>query len=223
LTQRSPDLQSLLALAEAAIHQAPDVEAPVHSTAARVFEALRAPSTQASSETARLPVCRHLPAALEHARRQPGPVGALADAFARIEPILNWQIRPGAETLGEPFLNGHANATIIGPEGLEVRHDVRVGVSLMAPHTRYPDHRHPPEENTDPDMNLSIHPARAIHRRLPPSVEKLSSGLWRQADRPWHEPGIGGLVYNPPNIVHAMRAREWPLLALWFLWTEPEP
>jgi quercetin dioxygenase-like cupin family protein len=201
LTQRSPDLQSLLALAEAAIHQAPDVEAPVHSTAARVFEALRAPSTQASSETARLPVCRHLPAALEHARRQPGPVGALADAFARIEPILNWQIRPGAETLGEPFLNGHANATIIGPEGLEVRHDVRVGVSLMAPHTRYPDHRHPPEE----------------------IYVVLSSGLWRQADRPWHEPGIGGLVYNPPNIVHAMRAREWPLLALWFLWTEPEP
>ena len=41
----------------------------------------------------------------------------------------------------------------------------------------------------------------------------------RQASGPWHEPGIGGLVYNPPNIVHAMRSAEGPLLALWFLWT----
>src|SRR5438128_5075647 len=28
-----------------------------------------------------------------------------------------------------------------------------------------------PEPLTDPDLNLSIHPARAIDRRLPPSVE----------------------------------------------------
>ena len=28
-----------------------------------------------------------------------------------------------------------------------------------------------PEPLTDPDMNLSIHPARATARRLPPSIE----------------------------------------------------
>ena len=28
-----------------------------------------------------------------------------------------------------------------------------------------------PEPLTDPDMNLSIHPARAIARRLPPSID----------------------------------------------------
>ena len=69
----------------------------------------------------------------------------------------------------------------------------------MAPETQYPDHRHPPEE-------IYI---------------VLSGGQWRQADGAWHEPGIGGLVYNPPNIVHAMRATNHPLLALWFLRTEP--
>ncbi len=47
----------------------------------------------------------------------------------------------------------------------------------------------------------------------------LSGGEWRQGSNPWHEPGSGGLVYNPPNIVHAMRSAELPLLALWFLWT----
>ncbi len=32
-----------------------------------------------------------------------------------------------------------------------------------------------PEPLTDPDVNLSIHPARATHRRLPPSVKERSS------------------------------------------------
>lgn len=138
-----------------------------------------------------MPVCSHLPAALEHARA----AGALVDAFAAIEPQLNWKIRDGAAAHGEHFLNGHANASIVGPEGIEIRRDVWIGVSLLAPHTQYPDHHHPPEE-------IYI---------------VLSKGQWRQASNPWHEPGVGGLVYNPPNIVHAMRSMDEPLLALWFL------
>jgi quercetin dioxygenase-like cupin family protein len=197
---RSPDLQLFLTSAEAAIRHGSGVDERMRMAAERMFSALHAPPTQAGRPgPTRLPACCHLPRALEHAHGQPGFVGALADAFAVIEPQLNWKVRAGAETQGEPFLNGHANATITGPEGLEIRHDVFIGVSLMAPHTRYPDHRHPPEE----------------------IYVVLSSGQWRQASNPWHEPGIGGLVYNPPNIVHAMRSTDQPLLALWFLWTEP--
>jgi hypothetical protein len=99
-------------------------------------------------------------------------IGALADAFAVIEPRLGWKVRASAETHGEQFLDGHANATITGPEGLEMRRDVWIGVSLMAPHTRYPDHHHPPEE----------------------IYVVLSDGRWRRASDPWHAPGIGGLV-----------------------------
>ena len=197
MSPRLPELQSFLTLAEAAIRHAPGAEGPADAAAGRMFLALRAAAAQASPPaTPRLPVCKHLPEALEHARGQLGPISAVAEAFAAIEPRLNWQVRPGSETLGRPFLNGHANAAIAGTEGLEIRHDVRIGVSLMAPHTQYPDHRHPPEE----------------------IYVVLSGGQWRQAVTPWHEPGIGGLVYNPPNVVHAMRATERPLLALWFLW-----
>jgi hypothetical protein len=32
-------------------------------------------------------------------------------------------------------------------------------------------------------------------------------------------PGIGGTVRNPPGVVHAMRAGETPLLAVWGLLT----
>jgi quercetin dioxygenase-like cupin family protein len=195
---RSPDLQSFLTLAEAAMRHASSADEPVRVATERIFAALQTPSGEAGEAgAARLPVYRHLPMALENARSRQGALGDLADAFAVIEPQLHWKIRAGAETRGESFLNGHANATIVGSEGLEIRRDVRIGVSLMAPQMRYPDHRHPPEE---------IYIA-------------MSRGEWRQASNPWHEPGIGNLVYNPPNIVHAMRSADQPLLAVWFLWT----
>jgi quercetin dioxygenase-like cupin family protein len=196
---RSPDFQLFLTVAEAAIRHRSGVDGPVRAASDRIFAALRTTSPPGErSGAARLPVCRHLAAALEHVGRQSGPVRALADAFAVIEPQLDWKVRNGAEAHGAPFLNGHANATLVGSEGLEIRSDIWIGVSLLAPHTRYPDHRHPPEE----------------------IYVVLSDGEWRQGNDPWHEPGIGSLVYNPPNIVHAMRSSERPLLALWFLCTE---
>jgi hypothetical protein len=59
----------------------------------------------------------------EWARRQSTLIGALADAFAVIEPQLSWKVRVGAETQGDQFRDTHANATITGPEGLEIRRD----------------------------------------------------------------------------------------------------
>jgi quercetin dioxygenase-like cupin family protein len=193
--QRSSELQSFLTSAETAIRHRAAPQGPMREAADRIFTALRTPAAE-SAQPARSPVCDHLPAALDNARRQPSEVGALADAFAGIESRLRWQARAFAEVQSDAFLKGHANATIVGADGVEVRHDVRVGVSLMAPHLQYPDHRHPPEE----------------------IYVVLSPGEWRQDANAWHEPGLGGLVYNPPNIVHAMRSLDAPLLAFWFLW-----
>jgi quercetin dioxygenase-like cupin family protein len=193
---RSPDLQSFLTMAEATISHGSGVDGPVRAASDRIFAALRTPTVQGQRSSAvRLPVCRHLGAAMENLSPQAGSVRALADAFAVIEPQLSWKVRPGAEAHGEAFMKGHANATIVGAEGLEIRSDVWIGVSLLAPDIRYPDHRHPPEE----------------------IYVVMSDGQWRQADDPWHEPGVGGLVYNPSNIMHAMRSTERPLLAVWFL------
>ena len=133
---RSPDLQRFVTMAEAAIHHGSvpmDEYPPQPSGCSRRYG--RRPPRPGRSGAVRLPVCRHLPTALDHARRQPGPVSGLAEAFAAIEPQLNWSIRAGTEAQGEQFLNGHANATITGADGLEIRPDVRIGVSLMAPHT----------------------------------------------------------------------------------------
>ena len=95
-----------------------------------------------------------------------------------------------------PFADAHANATVVGPGGLEERDDVWMGINLMAPGIRYPEHRHPPEE----------------------VYLVLSGGRWRQDGGAWHEPRIGGLVHNPSNVAHAMRSGARPLLAVWCLW-----
>lgn len=121
---------------------------------------------------------------------------ALGDALARIEPLLAWQRRGTAKPGDEPFYSGHANATVVGRGGLEERGDLLIGVSLVAPGVVYPDHHHPPEE----------------------VYVSLAAGQWRNADTPWTDPGQGGLFYNPPGIVHAMRTGSDPLLAVWCLW-----
>ena len=140
------------------------------------------------------PACRFLAAALENARAAP-EVAPLAEAFAALEPELAWVRRPDSEEHGETFRDGHANAWLVGPTGLEQRSDVLVGASLLAPGIRYIDHHHPPEE-------IYI---------------VMSGGEWYREDRGWHTPGIGGVVYNPSDAVHAMRSGPKPLLALWLL------
>ena len=116
-----------------------------------------------------------------------------------LEPELRWRRRPGSEAHGTAFHDGHANAEIVGPMGLEQRGDVWFGVSLVAPGVRYVEHRHPPEE-------IYI---------------VMSEGEWYREGRGWHTPGLGGVVYNPPNVVHAMRAGPVALLALWLLRVGP--
>ena len=160
---------------------------------ARVFDALRQPSPSGRNQPARLPACAHLADALATAR---GGHEALATSFAALEPNLTWTRRPktdGSESAN--FTDGHANAMIVGPGGFEGRDDAWVGVSLLAPHVRYPDHDHSPEE----------------------VYLVLSEGKFQHGDSGWFEPGIGGSFYNTPNIKHAMASGEKPLFAIWCL------
>ena len=106
---------------------------------------------------------------------------------------LPWYKRPVANN--PSFMESHVNAQIIGPEGLEVRQDLIVGVTLMRPDIDYPDHQHEPEE----------------------IYLVLSEGYWRQEYMPWYTPGLGGLVYNPSNVFHGMKSLSTPLIALWCL------
>jgi hypothetical protein len=191
---RPLDLQAVFAAAETAIDHSPKGGAAAKAAAARVFDRLRAREGDASEGApAALPVCGHLDAAL----RQTHPTrGAVAAALQALAPRLIWARRPSARPTDGAFWDGHANAMLAGPGGLEARDDVWVGVTLMAPAVLYPDHSHAPEE----------------------TYLALTSGQWWNSDMDWTDPGADGLIYNPPGITHAMRSvPERPFLALWFL------
>ncbi|MFO1175717.1 MAG: dimethylsulfonioproprionate lyase family protein [Paracoccaceae bacterium] len=144
---------------------------------------------------ARLAVCDWFGPALEIARTRATGPAAVAATIARLGPRLSWGRRGSATPSDQPFYDGHANATILGPGGLERRNDVWAGLSLIAPGVTYPFHTHPPEEVYLP----------------------LSPGEWWNEDMDWTDPGPRGLIYNRPGIRHAMRAGAGPFLALWIL------
>jgi hypothetical protein len=197
--QRAAALQSFADAALAAFAEvAPGPEA--RASLQRVAAALATPGPRRARPGSRLPVCAHLEAALE-IEPERASLRRLIDAFRAIEPDLEWVRRASYdETASANFADGHANALILGPAGIENRKDVWLGVSLLKPNVRYTDHAHAPEE----------------------TYLVLSDGEFRQGDGAWFAPGIGGSFYNTPFITHAMRSGERPLFAFWALWVDPD-
>jgi hypothetical protein len=197
--QRDDALQSFAdALLAAYAEVAPGPEA--RASLRRIAGALAEPGPRRERPGGRLPVCAHLDAALAVDVGRPA-LRRLIDAFQAIEPDLEWVRRASFdETASANFTEGHANAMILGPAGLENRRDVWVGVSLLAPHVRYTDHSHAPEE----------------------TYLVLSDGEFRQGDGDWFAPGVGGSFYNTPFVTHAMRSGDRPLFAFWALSPESE-
>ncbi len=197
MTGRDLTLQQFLDLTEEAIRLRADSLEGVRPAASRIFTALRertGPRSDAEPES--LPVCRELDGALRLAAKGPSPIPNLAVSLAKLAPALVWRRRKGAENESPDFFDGHANALVAGPQGLETRDDVLIGISLMAPRVRYPDHQHPPEE----------------------IYVSLAGGAWWKQSQDWYCPNPGGLVYNEPNVLHAMATEKDPLLAIWCLW-----
>lgn len=198
MTTRDPAVQALLSSVRDAL--ATGSLGPEASSAMdKIYGALVSPGRPGSGRIQRLPICGDcLPEAYDIARRHSPALARIVHAFATIEPALFWAPRSASGPYASAnWPEGHANAMIVGPGGLESRNDVQIGVSLLAPHVRYPDHNHGPEE----------------------VYLVLSQGRFQHGESGWFEPGIGGTLYNVPNIRHAMASDEAPLLALWFLWT----
>ena len=201
MSARGATLQGFLDALHAGLAEPAPPGTPAGDVVARIFAALASPGARGAVAPAVRPVTDWLGPALAGAGAAPPPVASHMRAIGALAPRLAWHPRPGAAAVGQRFLAGHANALVVGQGGLEERDDVRIGITLLAPDVVYPDHRHPPEE---------------VYLVLAP-------GAWRQEDGPWHEPGIGGIVHNPPGIRHAMRSGAAPLLATWCLWTGATP
>lgn len=196
MTYRNTDVQEFLDACLAAFGNRV-IDPRAAASLKRIGAALETPGKESSGDGARLPVCDLLAGVADPAGFDAEDLKRVMAAFAVIEPRLAWARRGGdSPNASDGFADGHANALIAGPGGLERRSDVWLGVSLLAPHVRYPDHTHPPEE----------------------TYLVMSEGEFRHGDSGWFVPGTGGTLYNQPGIVHAMRSGETPLLAFWALW-----
>lgn len=138
------------------------------------------------------PVARHLAQALAATRDDAAAVAAALEGLAGHLPWrYGYARRDDAPELGERI----AFAELVGP-GAPVESDVVcLGVTLIAPRTRYPAHRHPAIELYRILSGTATWTAAAA-RRVPP----------------------GARVLHPSGIVHAMRTHREPLLAV-YTWT----
>ncbi len=196
---RSESLQDFLDAARDAFDVHVD-NPEARASLGRIFTALEAPGQEADTGGARIPACTHLAEAADPAKFTDPSLRRLVITFMKLEPHLHWRARTGdCANAGPGFAENHANTYIVGPGGLERRSDVWIGMSLVAPDIRYPDHTHPPEE----------------------TYLVLSPGQFMQGAGHWRTMGIGGTLYNRPGILHAMRSGSVPLFALWALWAQP--
>ena len=207
---RSAELTAFLNSLHSAITERAATESDERQCIEKIMRALQIEQPSASPQPGWLPVCDLLDEAVnnvtvnaaEENDGQASPCGSNlvdhAQALLALSPQLAWWHRTADVVPGSAMATGHANAMVIGKRGLEESNDVSVGISLIAPDIQYPEHHHPPEE----------------------VYLVLSKGHWQKSGGTWFEPGIGGLVHNPPNIMHAMRSGSTPLLATWCLWND---
>lgn len=204
---RLPTLQGMIDRLQDALAGA-DLSAPARVALVKVFDRLKVPGPvgvlagvphdqpagQSAAEV--LAVTDMLAPALAALTARPDALAALARSLTDLAPALVWTTRKAVgPTASAGFPAAHANTMLVGPGGLEDRADVMIGLSLMAPHTRYPDHDHAPEE----------------------VYLVLSDGAFLQGDADWLARKPGQTVYNSPGLRHAMRAGGQPFLALWCL------
>ncbi len=145
----------------------------------------------------RKPVAQFVPRAVELARK--GPLAAIAEAFAAIEPEADWLQNPNysVASLGPGYVDRYGYVELVGPGRPVESADLLVGLLLLGPGMDYPDHAHPAEE--------------VYH------VIAGQADWWRE-DEGWRQKAPGAVIHHAPMVRHAMRTAEEPLLAL-YCWT----
>ena len=114
------------------------------AAARRIAKILNQESLSSNSEGTINPLIDEMDYLISNIKMRDKNSSELFRSFSSISNTLQWYRRP--ELNSPKFMNGHANAEIIGPRGLHVRNDIKVGVTLMRRHLTYPDHHHAPEE-----------------------------------------------------------------------------
>ena len=136
------------------------------------------------------PITRHLTAALAPAESR---IEDILAPLRRVSAILPWRYSytPRADVPG--LEHRIAWAEFVGPVAPIASDEVCLGVTLIAPHTLYPLHRH-----------------NAVETYFVLS----GTATWTAAGRSQTQPP-GSFILHPSNAVHAMQTWDEPLLAVY--------
>ncbi len=159
-----------------------------------VHHAGTAPVNPEPPEPRRLAACHHLATVLTLGMR--GPAANLVAPVTAIAERLNWLQNPNyvADEKMRAFIADYAYAELVGPGGMALSTDAALGLLLIGPDKLYPPHSHPAEE---------------VYLVLAGEAE------WQRADEPWQRHPPATFIWHGPNVTHAMRTLEQPLLAFY--------
>ena len=123
----------------------------------------------------------------------------IAAAIASLDGHLKWMQSKSYtdELLGEGFLQNYGWCEIIGPHGFFAGDDFILGLLMLGPHRHYKDH---------------YHPAPELYWPLTGPTQ------WKQGGGEFEMKQSGAVIYHAPNVHHATKTAEHPLLAVWS-WT----
>ncbi|WP_158704443.1 dimethylsulfonioproprionate lyase family protein [Rhizobium sp. NXC24] len=139
------------------------------------------------------PLRSHMDAVCEASKLLGPELTSIGCGLIALMDDLDWYRGQSGAYASVNFADGHAHAILVGPGGLEERSDVRMGVTLLAPYTRFPDHW--------------LTYSRVI---LP-----ISQGEFRIETGEWQRVEPGSLQFHPTGHPIAIRCTSKPFLALW--------
>ena len=194
MVHRSQKLQEFLTATREAIAARTGANAPAATAMQRVSASMDVPASASDFAKPRtLPACAHFDPAIVGAMHGPGDIARVASAIKGLAPELCWKFKASDDPV---FANGHANADILG----RYRSSRATGQCLDRIEL----------DGSRNNLSGSLSSSRG-------SVPCTFARLMKTRASAWHEPGLGGIVYNPRGITHAMRSSCQPFLAIWCL------
>lgn len=169
-------------------------QGPVGEEIKEVSAALaRLQASAVAPQPVRHPLVRHLPVALSLVAAQ---AADLAHTLGPLAAQLPWRYGYAARKDAPNLENEMGWAEIVGPDAPFKSDEVCFGLTLIGAHCTYPPHRHP---------------ARELYLVL------AGRAGWTVGDQTYIQPP-GAYILHEPDVVHAMRTSNEPLLAI-YSWT----
>lgn len=171
----------------------PSVELMPQSLAGKAFGKLLRPGRISGESRYLKPALQGCLDLCTETLRREDSLRELAVSLRQVCGHLAWTPAPSGAFASINIESSNSQALIIGPGGLEDRADVRIGITILAPYARMPDHR----------------------LVCPRAYLSLSNSEFSVESTGWVRTIPGTVCFAPANEIVAFRSTAAPLLMIW--------